>query len=62
MGDTIVVFEFVGFLFCLACAFVGAYVWMRWGYCGVALLWQKREEFDHVVQYKATRTWIRNSR
>lgn len=61
MADSILtVFELAGFLFLSACVGVGAWVILRWGWCGVALLWQKRYYFDNAVRGNAKSTWDRD--
>jgi hypothetical protein len=44
------VLSFVGFLFTLACAITGAYVWLRWGLCGARMIWRYREVIDAAVR------------
>ena len=51
--------QIVGFLFLLACSIVGAYVWLRWGYQGVSMIWQQRINFDSRVEDEALQTWMR---
>ncbi len=29
---------------------VGAFVWLRWGYAGAALIWGRRKEIDDYVR------------
>ena len=50
----------VGFLFTLACAITGAYVWLRWGLCGVQVLWRYREVVDAAVRSEIGEIVIRD--
>jgi len=42
--------SFIGFLFGGYCGAVGAYVVLRWGYCGVHFLWTIRKELDTLAE------------
>lgn len=40
----------VGFVLMLAFSLTGAYIWLRWGWTGVEVIWAKREEIDARVR------------
>ena len=42
--------SFIGGIVLLAFTFVGAYVWMRWGFCGVAFFFSRRTVLDAIVR------------
>jgi hypothetical protein len=42
--------DFIGSFFILGCAVIGAFILLRWGVTGVALLWSKRREIDLAVR------------
>lgn len=46
----------VGIGFLSACAFVGAYIWLRWGVCGIQCLWSHRELLDIRVEAEVEET------
>lgn len=41
--------SYVGSSLLFVFALTGAYIWLRWGYCGVALIWAKRHDLDDAV-------------
>jgi hypothetical protein len=42
--------EYVGFLVVVVFSVTGAYIWMRWGYCGVQTIWRFRAVMDATVR------------
>ena len=54
------ILSLVGFLFTLACAITGAYVWLRWGYTGVVCIWRYREVIDAAVRTEIGEVVIRD--
>lgn len=47
---TLDVMSFLGAVFVGYCAIVGAAVVLRWGICGVHLIWRKRAAIDEEVR------------
>lgn len=48
--------SFVGSLFIGYCAVVGAYIILRWGFCGCAIVWRMRERMDEAVRNEVEAT------
>lgn len=42
--------EYIGFWIIMIFAATGAYIWGRWGLCGVAALWRFRRVLDETVK------------
>lgn len=49
-SDWLAFLSYVGGLFIGACALLGAYVVLRWGFAGVRHLWRQREYIDSIVR------------
>jgi len=57
MNDSILGFlSFVGAAAIFAASLVGGYVWLRWGWCGVAAIFARRHDLDRAVQDEVDRT------
>jgi len=57
MTDFLGVIQLIGFVFALSCLLVGMYVVLRWGFCGVSILFSRRDSLDKVVLDEVEKTW-----
>lgn len=57
MTDFLGVIQFIGFTFAIVCLLVGMYVVLRWGFCGVVVLFGRRGAFDREVLEEVEKTW-----
>ena len=44
------VFSFIGGTCAVLFGITGFYIWARWGWCGVQVIWQWRKRIDDRVQ------------
>lgn len=47
--------NFIGGIALTAFSLVGAYIWLRWGWCGVQVIWANRELINANVQQEVLR-------
>ena len=50
MDQAVTALSFIGFAFIGLCLVTGAFVWLRWGWTGVAALWRFRQVMDATVR------------
>ena len=52
---------YVGFMVVLVFSATGGYVWLRWGWTGVLVIWRYREVVDSAVRHDVGMTVLQRS-